>query len=79
MTWRRVGSYAVNADNSIGYGGYNTVDLGLTWRAQPYQVYATVANVTDKVYASTASLIGGQQLFAPGAPRTLKVGVQMQF
>jgi outer membrane receptor protein involved in Fe transport len=55
------------------------VDLGLTWRAQPYQVYATVANVTDKVYASTASLIGGQQLFAPGAPRTLKVGVQMQF
>lgn len=79
VTWRRVGSYAVNADNSIGYGGYNTVDLGLTWRAQPYQVYATVANVTDKVYASTASLIGGQQLFAPGAPRTLKVGVQMQF
>jgi outer membrane receptor protein involved in Fe transport len=79
VTWRRVGSYAVNADNSIGYGGYNTVDLGLTWRAQPYQVYATVANVNDKVYASTASLIGGTPLFAPGAPRTLKVGVQMQF
>ena len=79
VTWRRVGSYAVNADNSIGYGGYNTVDLGLTYRAQPYQIYATVANVTDKVYATTASLIGGTELFAPGAPRTLKVGVQMQF
>nr|WP_286197338.1 TonB-dependent receptor [Variovorax boronicumulans] len=79
VTWRRVGSYAVNADNSIVYGGYNTVDLSLTWRARPYQVYATVANVTDKVYASTASLIGGTPLFAPGAPRTLKVGVQMQF
>ena len=79
VTWRRVGSYAVNADNSIGYGGYNTVDLGLTYRAQPYQIYATVANVTDKVYATTASLIGGTELFAPGAPRMLKVGVQMQF
>ncbi|WP_326544184.1 TonB-dependent receptor [Pseudorhodoferax sp.] len=79
VTWRRVGNYAVNADNSIVYGGYNTLDLGLTYRAQPYQVYATVANVTDKVYATSASVIGGTQLFAPGAPRTLKVGVQMQF
>lgn len=79
VTWRRVGNYAVNADNSLVYGGYNTLDLGLTYRAQPYQVYATVANVTDKVYATTAAVIGGTQLFAPGAPRTLKVGVQMQF
>lgn len=79
VTWRRVGNYAVNADNSLVYGGYNTLDLGLTYRAQPYQVYATVANVTDKVYATTASVIGGTPLFAPGAPRTLKLGVQMQF
>lgn len=79
VTWRRVGNYAVTADNSLVYGGYNTVDLGLRYRAQPYQIYATVANVTDKVYASTASVIGGTPLFAPGAPRTLKVGVQMQF
>jgi outer membrane receptor protein involved in Fe transport len=82
VTWRRVGHYAVNADNSLVYGGYNTLDLGLNYRstgAQPYQVYATLANVTDKVYATTASVIGGTPLFAPGAPRTLKVGVQMQF
>lgn len=82
VTWRRVGSYAVNADNSVGYGGYNTVDLGLSWRAtgpQRYQIYATLANATDKVYATSASIIGGTQLFAPGAPRTLKVGAQMQF
>lgn len=79
VTWRRVGNYAVNADNSLVYGGYNTLDLGLSYRAQPYQVYATVANVTDKVYATTASVIGGTPLFAPGAPRTLKLGVQMQF
>ncbi|KQP43114.1 TonB-dependent receptor [Pseudorhodoferax sp. Leaf274] len=79
VTWRRVGSYAVNADNSVVYGGYNTLDVGLTYRAQSYQVYASVANVTDKVYATSASVIGGTQLFAPGAPRTLKVGVQAQF
>lgn len=47
--------------------------------ASRYKVYATVTNLADKVYATSASVIGGTQVFAPGAPRTLKVGIQAQF
>jgi outer membrane receptor protein involved in Fe transport len=41
--------------------------------------YAVVSNLGDKAYATSASVIRGVPLFAPGAPRMLKVGVQTQF
>ncbi len=80
-TWRRVGRYAVNADNSLFYGGYATWDLGVNYMppASRYRFYATVANLSDKAYATSAAVISGQPLYAPGAPRTFKVGVQGQF
>ncbi|GKS86626.1 TonB-dependent receptor [Acidovorax sp. SUPP1855] len=79
-TWRRVGAYAVNADNSVGYGGYATVDLSAAYRvANRYEIYAAIANVSDKAYATSASVIGGTQVFASGAPRTFKLGTKLQF
>lgn len=79
-TWRRVGAYAVNADNSVGYSGYATVDLSVAYKATSrYEVYAAVTNVSDKAYATSASVIGGTQVFAPGAPRTFKIGAKLQF
>ncbi|WP_418515049.1 TonB-dependent receptor [Delftia sp. PS-11] len=81
LAWRHVGRYAVNADNSVSYGGYATWDLGLGYSlpGSRSRIYATVSNLTDKAYATSSSIIGGTQLFAPGAPRTLKVGVQAHF
>lgn len=81
VIWRRVGRYAVNADNSVFYGGYATWDLGVNYRipATGYRLYAAVSNLDDKVYATSTSVIGGTQVFAPGAPRTFKVGVLAQF
>lgn len=82
LTWRRVGRYAVNADNSLHDGGYATVDLGLRYRAsgaRPYELHATLANAADKAYATSVSVIGGMPLFAPGAPRTLKLGARFSF
>lgn len=79
-TWRRVGAYAVNADNSVVYGGYATVDVGVVYRpTERYEIYATVSNLTDKAYATSASVIGGTQVFAPGAPRAFKIGAQLSF
>ncbi len=80
-TWRRVGRYAVNADNSVVYGGYATWDLGLNYApaGTRHRFYATVANLSGKAYATSAAAIAGQTLYAPGAPRTFKVGVQGSF
>lgn len=82
VTYRKVGNYAVDAANTVTYGGYNTWDLGVSYTArgsQNYRVYAQIANLADKAYATTASVIGGTRLYAPGAPRTLSAGVQYQF
>ena len=82
LAWRRVGRYAVNADNSVNYGGYAIWDAGVNYTVPGtgYRIYATVANLTDKVYATSSSVMGGgTQVFAPGAPRTFRIGVQAQF
>ncbi len=82
LTWRRVGRYAVNADNSVNYGGYAIWDAGVNYTVPStgYRLYATVANLTDKVYASSSSFMGGgTQVFAPGVPRMFRIGVQAQF
>lgn len=81
LTWRRVGRYAVNADNSVNDGGYATWDAGVNYAVPGTgrRLYATVANLADKVYATSSSVIAGTQVFAPGAPRTLRVGMQAQF
>lgn len=81
-TYRKVGAYAVDAANTVSYGGYNTWDLGLSYTAtgsQSYRVYLQVDNLADKVYATTAAVIGGTKLYAPGAPRTISAGLQYQF
>jgi iron complex outermembrane receptor protein len=81
LTWRRVGRYALNADNSAFYGGYATWDLGVNYRIpfSDYRIYFSIDNLTDKAYATSASVIGGTGMFAPGAPRSFKLGVQAQF
>jgi hypothetical protein len=35
--------------------------------------------VTDEHYSTSDSVIGGQQLFAPGSPRSLRAGIQFNF
>ena len=81
--WRRAGASAVNAPNTLFYGGYDTVDLGLQYvgklGATRYRAYARVLNAADKQHASNAFLIGGQLLVAPAAPRAVQLGVQADF
>lgn len=81
--WRRASDSAVDAPNAVFYGGYSTVDLGLQYvgrmGASRYRAYARVQNAADRVYASNAFLIGGQQVVAPSAPRAIQLGVQADF
>lgn len=81
LTWRRVGAYAVNADHSVRADGYTTLDLGVHYRlpARGTRVYALLSNLADRRYATSSAVIGGIQVFAPGAPRSATVGVQATF
>lgn len=81
FTWRRVGRYAVNDTNAAHYNGFATWDAGLSHDlpSSGLRVYAVVSNLSDKVHATSSSVIGGTQLYTPGAPRTFKVGLQARF
>ncbi len=80
--WRKVGGYALNANNTEYADSYGIVDVGLNYRhsALPeWRFHLNVDNLTDRRYASTVSIIGGEILVAPGSPRQIRVGAQFQF
>lgn len=80
---RYVGSYAVDATNTLYSPSYTTIDVALSyagrWGNRRYKVYSAIENVADRVYATSVSLISGFQILAPGAPLTFKAGVQFDF
>lgn len=77
--WRLVGDYAVDAQNLLRAESYDTLALGLSWQSGPearWRAYVRAENITDAKYATTVSVIGGETLLAPGAPRAVRGGVQ---
>lgn len=80
---RKVADSAVNATNTVFYGSYQTLDLGLqyagSYGATRYRAYMKVDNAADRKYASNAFVIGGQVLVAPAAPRSVQIGLQTDF
>ena len=77
-TVRDLGRYATNATNTAWYGGYTLLDLALTYTGRTavlrYRAYLRVDNATDEVYAGNVSTT-----YASGAPRTVRVGAQLDF
>jgi len=80
--WRYVGEYEVDALNTLQAASYDLLDLGVAYTSRgerKYRVYARLDNVTEEKYATSVSVIGGQLLFAPGSPRTVRAGIQFDF
>ena len=78
LTWREIGRYQVDAANTRSDQGYGIADLRLSYSAgslHPYTVYAAIDNLADRRYATAVNTIG----YASGAPRTVRVGVQVNF
>ncbi len=80
---RHVGRYAVDAANTVFAPSYTTLDAGLTyagaWSGRRFKAYLAAENILDRVYATSVSLSSGFLLHAPGAPRTVRAGVQFDF
>jgi outer membrane receptor protein involved in Fe transport len=81
-SWRYIGEYEVDALNTLQASSYNLLDLGVAYTRnaeRSYRVYARLDNVADREYVTSLSVIGGQQLVAPGAPRSIRAGIQFNF
>jgi iron complex outermembrane receptor protein len=81
-SWRRVGGYALNANNVDYADSYSVLDMGLSYinsNLPGWRFHFNVDNVTDKRYATSEFVIGGEAVVAAGAPRQFQVGTQFQF
>lgn len=80
---RHLTDSAVDAANTLFYGAFTTLDVGLQyqglWGSTRYRGYLRIANATNRQYASNAFVIGGQTLVAPDAPRNFQLGIQTDF
>lgn len=84
LGWRWQDEAAVDAANTVVAGATSSVDLALHYAVRrgdgsAWRAYLKVDNLTDRASASNVFLIGGQVLVAPGAPRSLRAGVQVDF
>lgn len=80
--WRYVGEYKVDALNTLQAENYDLLDIAVSYTRRgerSYRLYARLDNVTDEKYATSVSVIGGQLLFAPGVPRSVRAGIQFDF
>ena len=72
-----IGSYWMDAANTQKYGGHALMNLRAEASvARHITVFGRILNVTDKLYAETASytIQRGREL-APGMPRTAYLGI----
>ena len=81
-TVRHVGETWMDSANTRAAAGYTTFDVGASYEMDsriPTRLYVNVENVTDKVYATASSISFGTELLTPGAPRLVRIGVQVGF
>jgi iron complex outermembrane recepter protein len=73
--YRHVGEYFIDASNTVTAPSYRVVDLIASYdlpRSDRMRLRLFVDNLFDVVYATTVNSLG----FAPGAPQTVRVGLQ---
>ena len=80
-TYRNVGRYAADAANTLYSPDYDIVDVGVSYELDwllrvPSRVYLNADNVFDEVYVSSFNSLSS---VGTGAPRLVRVGVQLGF
>ena len=69
-------------DGSVGNAPYHLVNASLTWKPERshYYVQLFVKNMTNSYYfVSGVAGVGGNQLYASGAPRTYGAELGVHF
>lgn len=75
--WVHLGSYWLDQANTQKYNGHDLLNLrGNAPLAKQWSMFASLANVTDRRYAESASLNSGNDVYAPGMPRTFYLGIE---
>lgn len=80
LEWEHVGDYWLDDDNTIKYKGYDAGHLKVTYDPEKnLSLFFKVNNITDRVYAETASFSYGSERYTPAAPRQFFAGMKYKF
>ncbi len=77
LDWQHMGSYSMDAANSVRYPGHDLLNLRASVALHPeWTLRARVMNVTDRRYAERADFAFGNSRFFPGLDRRLYLDIE---
>ena len=75
VEWEHVGSSWMDDDNTKKYDGYDVGNIKVRYDVtKQLSLHARINNITDELYAESATISYGSERYTPGAPRQAFVG-----
>jgi outer membrane receptor protein involved in Fe transport len=79
----RVSGYFMDPENTTRYGGHFVVNVRGSYEFQGalrgFELWASLLNAADVLYATNASISFGQAQYTPGLPRSVTLGLAYRF
>ncbi|MEL6614238.1 MAG: TonB-dependent receptor, partial [Bacteroidota bacterium] len=75
---QRVSGYWMDPTNETRYDGHTVLNVRARYTnaaLRGVELWGTLSNVTDELYATTAAVSFGRQRYSPGLPRSITIGV----
>lgn len=77
LEWISLGSYWLDQANTARYPGHDLFNLRMNYPINmALEIFGSITNLTDERFAESASLSSGNEVFAPGLPRTIYAGIR---
>jgi iron complex outermembrane recepter protein len=76
--WQKIGSYYMDAKNTMKYSGYNVLHLRAGYKVGAFEVWLNVLNATDNYY-STLSTKSNTHSYQLAEPRNFNAGISYDF
>jgi outer membrane receptor protein involved in Fe transport len=77
LEWEHAGAWWLDDANTKKYGGFNIANIKINYRPnESFSLFVKANNLTNKVYAESASISFGKEKYTPAAPRQFFAGFE---
>lgn len=78
LSYRRLGAYYLDPENSASYPGHALLNSRLNWQLNSSATFSlNISNLGNQLYAERADLAFGQERYFPGELRRISVGFKI--
>ncbi|MBE0627501.1 MAG: TonB-dependent receptor [Burkholderiales bacterium] len=80
LEWVSIGSYWMNAANTVKYPGHDLFNLRGNWPiSRDVSAFGSINNLLDERYADSASISSNTPVYSPGLTRALFLGLEAKW